>query len=168
MTVVERGNQFYPEYLPPPALTKAQIKMNHFIRILGQERVEELGKIEIKTVDGFEGREKEVILFSTVRSNARGFIGFLCDWRRLNVGITRAKRVGSPISCGHIPFLPYRAPFRPLSFTLVLATRNMSSQVNIDGDDQVYLKSESLASEPMALEITFTPAPNPASYLYHS
>jgi hypothetical protein len=64
---------------------------------MGDDRVRELDSIEIKTVDGFEGREKEVIIFSTVRSNARGYIGFLADWRRLNVGITRAKRVS--ISC---------------------------------------------------------------------
>lgn len=49
-------------------------------------------EIEISTVDGFQGREKEVIILTLVRSNDDGEIGFLSEQRRLNVAITRPKR----------------------------------------------------------------------------
>ncbi len=47
--------------------------------------------IKTSTVDAFQGKEKEVIIISFVRSNTEGELGFLEDLRRLNVSITRAK-----------------------------------------------------------------------------
>ncbi|KAI5958095.1 hypothetical protein KGF57_002903 [Candida theae] len=48
--------------------------------------------IEVSTVDGFQGREKEVIILTLVRSNDERDVGFLSEERRLNVAITRPKR----------------------------------------------------------------------------
>jgi len=47
---------------------------------------------EVSTVDGFQGREKEIIIISMVRSNPSKTIGFLSNERRMNVAVTRAKR----------------------------------------------------------------------------
>ena len=48
--------------------------------------------IEINSVDGFQGQEREVIYISLVRSNEKGQIGFLSDTRRMNVALTRARK----------------------------------------------------------------------------
>ena len=48
--------------------------------------------LEIDSVDGFQGREKEAVVISLVRSNPKGEIGFLADVRRMNVAMTRARR----------------------------------------------------------------------------
>ncbi len=55
----------------------------------------ERGKLEslsVKTIDGFQGEERDVIYISLVRSNDTHEIGFLNDLRRMNVAITRAKK----------------------------------------------------------------------------
>jgi len=50
-------------------------------------------EVEIGSIDGFQGREKEAVILSLVRSNDRGEVGFLGDTRRMNVGMTRARRL---------------------------------------------------------------------------
>jgi superfamily I DNA and/or RNA helicase len=63
-------------------------------RSLRRPRLKALGlnRIEVSTVDGFQGREKEVIIFTAVRSNETGKVGFLDKWRRMNVMMTRPRR----------------------------------------------------------------------------
>ena len=47
--------------------------------------------IKVKTIDGFQGQESDIVIVSLVRSNGKNDIGFLKDYRRFNVAITRAK-----------------------------------------------------------------------------
>jgi DNA polymerase III delta prime subunit len=76
------------------------------VRFLRQEIA--TPELEIDTVDGFQGREKEVVLISLVRSNSAGEIGFLNDTRRMNVALTRARRrlvvVGDSATIAQHPF----------------------------------------------------------------
>jgi ATP-dependent RNA/DNA helicase IGHMBP2 len=50
------------------------------------------GGVEVRSVDGYQGREKEVVILSLVRSNPSHEVGFLAERRRLNVAVTRARR----------------------------------------------------------------------------
>ena len=47
--------------------------------------------LEVSTVDGFQGREKDAVVLSATRSNEKGDVGFLADARRMNVAVTRAR-----------------------------------------------------------------------------
>ncbi|MBT9555818.1 MAG: AAA family ATPase [Myxococcales bacterium] len=64
--------------------------------------------LEVGSIDGFQGREKEVVILDLVRSNADGQIGFLSDTRRMNVAITRARRclvvLGDSATIGDHPY----------------------------------------------------------------
>ena len=57
-----------------------------------RERLSDVPAVEVDSVDGFQGREKEAVVVSLVRSNPAGRIGFLADTRRTTVAFTRARR----------------------------------------------------------------------------
>ncbi|MDE2313032.1 MAG: hypothetical protein KGL04_02520, partial [Elusimicrobia bacterium] len=64
--------------------------------------------LEIGSVDGFQGREKEAVIVSLVRSNPDAEVGFLSDTRRMNVALTRSRRllivIGDSATLGQNPF----------------------------------------------------------------
>jgi ATP-dependent RNA/DNA helicase IGHMBP2 len=68
---------------------------NGQVELLRKLLLPSVPKLEIRSVDGFQGGEREAVVLSLVRSSDRGGrdgIGFLRDARRLNVAVTRAKR----------------------------------------------------------------------------
>ncbi|WP_299250963.1 AAA domain-containing protein [uncultured Cytophaga sp.] len=63
-----------------------------YIRDQLKEKHINTSTIQVQTVDGFQGQEKDIIIISLVRSNDKQEIGFLKDLRRMNVAITRARK----------------------------------------------------------------------------
>lgn len=67
-----------------------------------------VSSLDVKTIDGFQGEERDVIYISLVRSNSSSEIGFLADIRRMNVALTRAKKklvvVMDTATIGNHPF----------------------------------------------------------------
>jgi len=64
--------------------------------------------LEVDTVDGFQGREKDAVIVTLVRSNDAGEVGFLADVRRMNVAMTRARKklvvIGDGATVSRHPF----------------------------------------------------------------
>ncbi len=82
---------------------KDAIEENQALNTLLHQRL-----LSVGTVDSFQGQERDIIAISLTRSNSSGDIGFLSDIRRMNVGMTRARRklllVGDSSTLGAHPF----------------------------------------------------------------
>ncbi|XP_020040567.1 DNA-binding protein SMUBP-2 isoform X1 [Castor canadensis] len=74
---------------------------NFQVDLLRQSLAHKHPELEIKSVDGFQGREKEAVILSFVRSNRKGEVGFLAEDRRINVAVTRARRHVAVICDSH-------------------------------------------------------------------
>lgn len=88
-----------PTSPPPSALQQLSIAQQSIAVLTPYSRQADLLKatlsgfrgIEVSSIDGFQGRESDIIIFDTVRCNSHHEIGFLKDMRRLNVALTRAR-----------------------------------------------------------------------------
>ncbi|KAK3258074.1 hypothetical protein CYMTET_32865 [Cymbomonas tetramitiformis] len=103
LLIIKCLHEMYPELREPGKMAvispyKEQVKL---VQEMVNEELDEadaLG-IDINTIDGFQGREKEVAIFSCVRADPKKGIGFVGDQRRMNVGLTRGR--ASMIVVGH-------------------------------------------------------------------
>lgn len=83
------GGQCSPSDIAVVTPYAAQVRL---IRRLTKKLNTDSSYIEVSSTDGFQGREKEAVVFSAVRSNDYSSVGFVSDWRRVNVSFTRARR----------------------------------------------------------------------------
>ncbi|XP_054838935.1 DNA replication ATP-dependent helicase/nuclease DNA2 [Eublepharis macularius] len=98
-----------------------------------------IDKVEVNTVDKYQGRDKSIIIVSFVRNNSDGNAGeLLKDWRRLNVAITRAKHKLIMLGCA--PSLCHYPPLKKLLchlkteamiFSLPLGAHEYAFQCNL-------------------------------------
>lgn len=78
------GNRLSEDDLPTITVLSPYTKQTKVLR--------SILRVPVSTIDSFQGRESDIIVFSTVRSNALADIGFVEDERRLNVAWTRARK----------------------------------------------------------------------------
>jgi len=89
VSLLLEGGQCGPQDIAVVTPYAAQVRL---VRRLTKKLVSGPPYIEVSSTDGFQGREKEAVVFSAVRSNDYGTVGFVSDWRRVNVSFTRARR----------------------------------------------------------------------------
>ena len=91
-------------------ITPYRAQQLHFTEELAEDQLLNtyLEHLTISTIDGFQGQESDMVYLSLVRSNAKSEIGFLSDYRRMNVALTRARKqltvIGDSATIGADPF----------------------------------------------------------------
>ena len=87
---------------------RAQVEVINKLLVQSDKLAPHLERIDVNSVDAFQGQERDVIFISLVRSNPNGEIGFLREYRRMNVAMTRARHrlviVGDSSTIGIDPF----------------------------------------------------------------
>jgi energy-coupling factor transporter ATP-binding protein EcfA2 len=82
-------------------LLKEQLQCSPLLKIYGN-------RINVNTIDSFQGQERDIVYISMTRSNPDSRIGFLSDIRRMNVAMTRARKklvvIGDSATLAQSPF----------------------------------------------------------------
>eukprot|EP00252_Welwitschia_mirabilis_P021527 TRINITY_DN5542_c0_g1_i1.p1 TRINITY_DN5542_c0_g1~~TRINITY_DN5542_c0_g1_i1.p1 ORF type:complete len:621 (+),score=147.92 TRINITY_DN5542_c0_g1_i1:2-1864(+) len=132
----------YPELSVGPRVAiispyKQQVKLirERLKEVFG---VEAARLIDVNTIDGFQGREKDVAIFSCVRANVGKGIGFVSDFRRMNVGITRART--SMLVVGSASTLMQDEHWR----NLIQCARNMKQFFKVSKPYHLFFSNENL------------------------
>lgn len=73
-------------------LSTTLVRMRSFVLCCCRAQPDLFDNVDISSVDAFQGREADVVVFTTVRCNRQRRLGFVADRRRLNVAITRPRR----------------------------------------------------------------------------
>ena len=68
-------------------------QVKYMKQVISEDVTLSASNLSVNTIDGFQGQERDVVYISLVRSNAKGEIGFLKDYRRMNVAMTRARKL---------------------------------------------------------------------------
>ncbi len=99
---MRHGASFSVGFLSP---YRAQVRL---MQDLLKSKQDDRTNVTINTIDSFQGQERDVIYISLVRSNERSEIGFLKDYRRMNVAMTRARKklvmIGDSATLGNDTF----------------------------------------------------------------
>ncbi len=82
----------YDQLAPAPSISVGIISPYRAQVELLQETFGDVAGVSVNTIDSFQGQERDVIYISLVRSNQKSEIGFLKDYRRMNVAMTRARK----------------------------------------------------------------------------
>ncbi|MFL5765153.1 MAG: AAA domain-containing protein [Bacteroidia bacterium] len=99
-----------PEKITVGVISPYKEQVQYLTNLIAEdpELKESEAKIAVKTIDGFQGQERDIIYISLVRTNDMSEIGFLSDTRRMNVALTRAKKklvvIGDSATVGNHPF----------------------------------------------------------------
>ncbi|CAD7937348.1 unnamed protein product [Amoebophrya sp. A25] len=83
-----------PERIKPSicVITPYNQQVDHLRLAFATAGFSDKDAVPVNTVDSYQGREADVVLLSLVRSNVEAEVGFLSDFRRLNVAVTRARK----------------------------------------------------------------------------